>query len=203
MTPLNITYIGLGSNKGNKMSLLQSAVETIYESIGFIKKISRIYKSKALGFEGDDFFNAVICVETKLNPNQLLLKLLDIEIEMGRVRQHNGLYESRTLDLDILLYNDDIIDEEKLTIPHPKMHERRFVLEPLASINKTIIHPKFQKTSEDLLKICKDKSVLEPQQVWLKLPHKKFELSKHNYIAIEGNIGAGKTSLAKKNCKRV
>ena len=201
MTPLNITYIGLGSNKGNKMSLLQSAVETIYESIGFIKKISRIYKSKALGFEGDDFFNAVICVETKLNPNQLLLKLLDIEIEMGRVRQHNGLYESRTLDLDILLYNDDIIDEEKLTIPHPKMHERRFVLEPLASINKTIIHPKFQKTSEDLLKICKDKSVLEPQQVWLKLPHKKFELSKHNYIAIEGNIGAGKTSLAKKIAK--
>lgn len=195
---LNVAYIGLGSNKGSKMSILQKALDAIYERVGFIKKISRVYKSKPLGFIGDDFFNAVICLETHLSSAQLLSTLLEIEIEMGRVRQLSKTYESRTLDLDILLFNEEVIEQKQLKIPHPKMHERRFVLEPLVSINREVIHSKFNKTAKELLNTCEDKSVLEPQNVWLKFPHKKYVFTTHNYIAIEGNIGAGKTSLTTK-----
>jgi len=196
MESVNITYIGLGSNKGNKMEVLQRAVKTIYERVGLVKKISRVYKTEALGFTGDDFLNTVICVETTLSAQQLLSALLEIEVEMGRTRKKPKTYESRILDLDILLYNDAVINQNNLIVPHPKMHERRFVLEPLSTISKALIHPKFNKSVAQLLLNCKDHSVLEPQHVWLKLPHKKFNLSKHNYIAVEGNIGAGKTSLA-------
>ncbi len=198
MKPIKTVYIALGSNEGNKLQYLQSAIDAIFERIGVVKKISKVYNSPAFGFEGDDFYNACIKVETELKPKKVLKELQSIELKLGRTKKTSDGYESRKIDLDILLYDDISIDEKKLVIPHAEMHNRNFVLQPLLDIAKDLKHPDFNKSIEDLLKACKDESVIEPINIWLKNPSKSFAFGNYNYIAIEGNIGAGKTSLANK-----
>jgi 2-amino-4-hydroxy-6-hydroxymethyldihydropteridine diphosphokinase len=198
MKPIKTVYIALGSNKGNKLQYLQSAIDAIFERIGVVKKLSKVYNSPAFGFEGDDFYNACIKVETELKPKKVLKELQSIELKLGRTKKTSDGYESRKIDLDILLYDDISIDEKKLVIPHPEMHNRNFVLQPLLDIAKVLKHPDFNRSIEDLLKACKDESVIEPINIWLKNPSKSFAFGNYNYIAIEGNIGAGKTSLANK-----
>ncbi|MFP4847083.1 2-amino-4-hydroxy-6-hydroxymethyldihydropteridine diphosphokinase [Winogradskyella sp. PE311] len=201
MTSTNSVYIALGSNKGNKLQNLQLALDAIYNSIGVISKISKVYTTPALGFDGDDFYNACITVETELKPRKILKELQSIESKLGRAKKTTTGYESRELDLDILLYKDKIINEKRLVVPHPKMQTRKFVLQPLYDIAKDIEHPVFKKTIQLLLEECEDESVIEPIKIWLKNPKIKFRFSDYNFIAIEGNIGAGKTSLAKKIAK--
>ncbi len=197
MTKPTTFYIALGSNKGDKFSNLQNAVDLIYTRIGHIKLISKVYKSPAFGFESDDFFNCCLVLESYLEPQKVLDHLLDIETYLGRTRTRTNNYEARIIDLDIILAEDIIIDTHTLKVPHPEMHKRKFVLLPLNDIASKIKHPKFIKEIRDLLNECKDNSVLEPIKIWLKNPCKAFNFSKFNYIAIEGNIGAGKTSLAR------
>ncbi|HNQ27718.1 MAG TPA: 2-amino-4-hydroxy-6-hydroxymethyldihydropteridine diphosphokinase, partial [Aquaticitalea sp.] len=122
--------------------------------------------------------------------------LLDIETTLGRVRNSGAGYESRTIDLDILFYDDLILDTQLLRVPHLRMRERRFVLQPLNDIAGSVMHPTLNLTVSELLGTCPDMNDVEPFHVWLKNPGKQFNFSEHNYIAIEGNIGAGKTSLA-------
>ncbi|MEZ4798058.1 MAG: 2-amino-4-hydroxy-6-hydroxymethyldihydropteridine diphosphokinase [Flavobacteriaceae bacterium] len=196
MNQPNNIYISLGSNKGDKFKNLQNAIDLIHQKIGFVSSISRVYKTEAIGFEGDDFFNACIAVETNLKPKKAMQLLLNIEIELGRTRINAKGYESRIIDLDIIFYNDEIIDTKLLTVPHPEMHKRKFVLQPLKDIAPQVVHPKKQKLVSELLENCKDKSEVEPINIWLKNPSKSYNFSLYNYIAIEGNIGAGKTSLA-------
>jgi len=196
MTPQNQAYISLGSNKGDAFRNLQLAIDAIHQKIGYIKSISRVYKTKAWGFEADDFNNACILVETHLNAKKLLKILLDIEKEMGRQRSNAEGYQSRIIDLDILFFNDDIIELPNLVVPHPYLHQRKFVLEPLADIGREIIHPGFLKDVITLLNECEDHLDVEPINIWLKNPSKAYRFKDYNYIAIEGNIGAGKTSLA-------
>ncbi|WP_223551386.1 2-amino-4-hydroxy-6-hydroxymethyldihydropteridine diphosphokinase [Aestuariivivens sp. NBU2969] len=191
-------HIALGSNKGDKFKYLQDAIDLIFERIGAIKLISKVYKSAAFGFEGDDFFNCCLVMESDLEPQSVLEVLLDIERGMGRVRTDDQTYEARTIDLDIIFAQDQIIDSETLLVPHPEMQKRKFVLLPLHDVASKVKHPRLDKTVSVLLDECKDKSVLEPINIWLKNPSKQFDFSKYNYIAIEGNIGAGKTSLATK-----
>lgn len=191
-------YIALGSNKGDKFINLQNAVDAIHIKIGNIKLISKVYKSPAYGFKGDDFFNACLILESYLKPKQVLKNLLSIETALGRKQKKRKGYEARTIDLDIVFAEDNIIDTKTLQIPHPEMEKRRFVLQPLNDVATKIKHPKFNKDVKVLLDECKDQSVLEPINIWLKNPSKQFNFSKYNYIAIEGNIGAGKTSLATK-----
>lgn len=191
-------HIALGSNKGLKFENLQSAVDVIFERIGAIKKISKVYKTRALGFEGDDFYNACIAVETELRSKKVLKELQYIESELGRVAKSTNGYESREIDLDILFFEDEIITEKTLIIPHPELHKRRFVLQPLIDIAADFEHPNFKKTISVLLDECADNSEIEPLNIWLKNPSKNYTFSDYNYIAIEGNIGAGKTSLAHK-----
>jgi len=191
-------YIALGSNKGNKLEYLQAAVDAIFEKIGLVSKISKVYSTPALGFEGNDFYNACIKVETKLKPKKILKILQGIESKLGRSKKTLDTYESREIDLDIIFYDDIIIKEKSLVIPHPEMQKRKFVLQPLLDVAKTIEHPVFKNSVEVLLEDCKDESSIEPIKIWLKNPSKKFAFSDYNYIAIEGNIGAGKTSLAHK-----
>jgi 2-amino-4-hydroxy-6-hydroxymethyldihydropteridine diphosphokinase len=191
-------HIALGSNKGLKFENLQSAVDVIFERIGAIKKISKVYKTRALGFEGDDFYNACIAVETELRSKKVLKELQCIESELGRVAKSTNGYESREIDLDILFFEDEIITEKTLIIPHPELHKRRFVLQPLIDIAADFEHPNFKKTISVLLDECADDSEIEPLNIWLKNPSKNYTFSDYNYIAIEGNIGAGKTSLAHK-----
>ncbi|BAO75067.1 2-amino-4-hydroxy-6-hydroxymethyldihydropteridine diphosphokinase [Winogradskyella sp. PG-2] len=198
MTPTKNVYIALGSNKGNKLDYLQLAVDAIYERIGVVSKISKVYKTPAFGFDGDDFYNACIKVETELKPKKVLKVLQSIEIDLGRQSKTKEGYESREIDLDILFYDDVIIEEKSLVIPHPEMENRKFVLKPLCDIAQDIEHVKLNKLISVLLEECEDDSEIEPIKIWLKNPKRAFTFGDYNYIAIEGNIGAGKTSLANK-----
>ncbi len=191
-------HIALGSNKGDKFKHLQAAADAIHIRIGNIKLISKVYKSPAFGFESDDFLNCCLVLESDLQPQEVLDNLLDIETQLGRTRSDGVGYEARTIDLDIVLAEDQIIDTETLQVPHPEMSKRRFVLQPLNDIASKVKHPKFEKEISVLLSECNDVSVLESIKIWLKNPTKACNLAKHGYIAIEGNIGAGKTSLATK-----
>lgn len=194
-------YIALGSNKGDKFHYLQLAVNEIHQKIGSISIISKVFSSPAFGFEGDDFLNACLLVKTNLKPRKLLSILLNIEKDLGRKSSDNSEYESRCIDLDIIFYEEEVVNNKNLQIPHPEMHKRKFVLQPLKDIGKEVVHPEFNKSVTDLLIECDDDSVLKPINIWLKNPSKAYDFSLYNYIAIEGNIGAGKTSLATKMSK--
>ena len=191
-------YISLGSNVGDRFKNLQTAIDLIHLKVGNIKIISKVYNSPAFGFESDDFYNACILVESYLKPSKLMKELLSIEKQLGRVRSKKKTYEPRIIDLDILLIDDQIIKTKTLQVPHPEMSKRRFVLQPLHNIAAKVEHPNLNKTIAVLLEDCKDNSELTGVNIWLKNPSKVFNFSKFNYIAIEGNIGAGKTSLATK-----
>lgn len=195
-------HIALGSNKGDKFKNLQDAVDAIHVQIGNIKLISKVYKSPAFGFDTEesveDFLNCCLVLESNLEPQKVLETLLNIEIALGRVRTKKNAYEARTIDLDIVFAEAQIINTETLQVPHPEMQKRRFVLLPLNDVASKIKHPNFDKEVSVLLSECEDDSVLEPIKIWLKNPSKQFNFSKYDYIAIEGNIGAGKTSLATK-----
>jgi 2-amino-4-hydroxy-6-hydroxymethyldihydropteridine diphosphokinase len=189
-------YIALGSNKGDKFKHLQDAIDAIHLDVGNIISISRVYRSEAVGFKGDDFYNACIGIETDLEPRKLLEALLSIETKLGRVRSKKKGYRDRSIDIDILLYEEEIIKTKKLKVPHPEMHKRPFVLAPLSSIASDQTHPKFNKDIAQLLGEYDAENDLELINIWLKNPSKTFSFANYNYIAIEGNIGAGKTSLA-------
>ena len=191
-------HIALGSNKGDKLKNLQDAVDTIYKRIGNVKLISKVYKSPAFGFEGDDFFNCCLVLESYLKPQKVLENLLNIESDLGRTRGQKEGYEARTIDLDIIFVENAIIDTKNLKVPHPEMQKRKFVLLPLNDIASKVKHPKLDKDVSVLLGDCEDESQLESIKIWLKKPSRQYDFSKYNYIAIEGNIGAGKTSLASK-----
>ena len=170
-------------------------MNSIFEQIGNIAKISAVYKTPAIGFEGDDFLNCVLLVRSTKSPTKLLDNILKIEKKLGRERAIGSGYVSRTIDIDILLIGDLIKESARLEIPHPEIQNRKFVLQPLAELNSSLIHPKFSKNVIKLLSETKDDSPIEKQSKWLRNPRKDYDLSKFNYIAIEGNIGAGKTSL--------
>ena len=196
MTPSKIVFIALGSNKGNKFENLQEAIFAIHHKIGTIRRISKVYKSPAMGFEGDYFLNACILVQTQLTPEKVLKQLLQIENTLGRERTQGAGYESRTIDLDVLFYEAEVIASKELELPHPRLQDRKFVLLPLHDIDPAWKHPVLQQTVAELLEASADETNVQPQNIWLKNPLKSYCWKQHNFIAIEGNIGAGKTSLA-------
>jgi len=198
MSPSHTVYISLGSNKGDRFKNLQDAVNLIYAKIGRTDSISKVYNSPAFGFESDDFLNTCLRLETNLIAHDVLKALLAIEKSLGRIRSKKPEYEARIIDLDILFFDDDMIASKTLQVPHLEMQNRKFVLQPLHDMAPKMIHPVLKKDMTELLQICEDKSILEPINIWLKNPSKQHDFSKYNYIAIEGNIGAGKTSLAYK-----
>ncbi len=196
MSNINKVYIALGSNKGDRLKHLQDAVDLIFKQIGKVNIISKVYNTPALGFESDDFLNTCLLIETSLEAQDVLQQLLQIETQLGRQRTENSGYEARTIDLDVLFFNDEIIESKDLVVPHKELHKRKFVLQPLFDIAPKYQHPVYQKSITELLQDCDDKSAIETINIWLKNPIKQYKLSGYNYIAIEGNIGAGKTSLS-------
>ena len=191
----HITYLSLGTNQGNKLENLQNAINLIDDRVGGIQKISSIYKTSSWGFEGEDFFNICIKVSTYQQPEILINTLLNIENDLGRLRSNEEGYQNRNIDIDILLFDNEIIFSKTLIVPHSKMLQRKFVMIPLAEIAPTVIHP-IEKTQISVcLQNCDDASEVTLIDHKLKRPTPISE--KYNYIAIEGNIGAGKTSLAK------
>jgi len=198
MKPNHNVYISLGSNKGDRLKHLQDAVDLIFERVGKVNIISEVYNTTAFGFKSDDFLNCCVFLETELEARPLMKALLAIEKALGRTRTKSKDYQARTIDLDILFFDEDSVDTKTLKIPHPELHKRRFVLQPLNDIASKLVHPKLGKTIAELLEACNDKGVVKPFKIWLKNPTKQFQFSNYSYIAIEGNIGAGKTSLATK-----
>lgn len=148
---MNTTYIGVGSNLGDKLHDCRKAIELIdnIENCTVMKQ-SGFYRTEPVGVASQDWYvNGVICVETGLSAQDLLRSLLSIETHMGRVRKKR--WGSRIIDLDILLYENRVIDEKTLTIPHPLMHMRKFVLIPMVQLDPDLIHPVLGKAMFELL----------------------------------------------------
>jgi len=148
-----IAYIALGANLGDPAANLRRALELLKQSPGIeVIGVSSFIENPAVGGPANSpaFLNGAAEIGTTLSPRALLDRLLEIEKQLGRVRSEK--WSPRTIDLDLLLYGSQIIDEQGLTVPHPLMHQRRFVLEPLSEIAPNVVHPVFNRTITDLLK---------------------------------------------------
>ncbi len=144
-------YFSLGSNQGDRLVLLVKAIKLIDILIGRVLLYSPVVESEPWGFEAEtNFYNQAFLIETELMPQQVLAGILEIESILGRKRSGAG-YASRSIDIDILFYDDKQINDDKLVIPHPLLHMRQFVLEPLHTIAPDHIHPVFNTTITDLL----------------------------------------------------
>lgn len=198
LSPTHNLFLSLGSNMGDRFGHLQMAVNMLFEEVGGIVKVSSVYETPAMGFDGDAFLNCAIWMRSDLKPPKIMDIILRIERTMGRKRNDSKIYASRPIDIDILFIDQLILETEKLTVPHPQIEKRKFVLQPLLDINPELVHPIFKKNIAELLAEIRDNSILQKQSKWLVNPMKEFNISQFNYIAIEGNIGAGKTSLASK-----
>ncbi len=151
-------YFSSGSNQGDRLNSLVQAARLIDKQVGKIIEYSPVVESEPWGFNAEtSFYNQALMVETEYSPQQVLNKVLKIEQELGRIRSGKE-YSSRIIDVDILFYDEKQLAEHNLVIPHPFLHERKFVLEPLAAIAPGLIHPVLQKTISELLQQLKDPS---------------------------------------------
>ncbi|HBG70269.1 MAG: 2-amino-4-hydroxy-6-hydroxymethyldihydropteridine diphosphokinase [Bacteroidetes bacterium GWF2_43_63] len=155
-------FISLGSNEGDREGLLQQAIDSIRTYVGKVVRVSSTYEGDPVGFRSDKrFLNLCIELKTDASPQQLLLKLEAIEVKLGRLKPSIfSEYTDRTIDLDIIFFDDVVVNTKDLIIPHNKMHLRRFVLEPLAELCPDFIHPVFKKSVKVLLGECPDESKL-------------------------------------------
>lgn len=193
----NIVVLALGSNQGNRLETIQSAIESIHNEVGTVIRVSKLYETPAWGFDSEPFYNCALVLHSSLSAEVILAKVLALELKLGRIRGLDEGYQARIIDIDVIAFNEDIIASEKLKVPHPLMQERMFVLLPMRDLNLDWRHPILQKYLPELLRASEDKSNCKVVQN-LGFPLQKIPLQKFNYIAIEGNIGAGKTTLVTK-----
>jgi 2-amino-4-hydroxy-6-hydroxymethyldihydropteridine diphosphokinase len=146
-------YFSLGSNLGDRKGTLLHALDLMDKRIGSRLGLSAFYETEPWGFESENIFlNAAVGYETSLTPQELLLVTQEIECASGRTeKSHHGIYADRPVDIDLLLYDNLILKEKGLELPHPLMHKRDFVLRPLAEIAPTLVHPVFKKDMLTLL----------------------------------------------------
>ena len=152
---MNTVYLQLGSNLGDRERLIKNAIQKISEYVGLVNMCSHIYESMPWRVEGqENYLNQIIEVKTSFSAEKILVSVLQIENDLGRVRVEK--WGERLIDIDIIFFNDDIIETSDLCIPHKHMHERNFVLIPLNEIAPDFIHPKYNKTVSELLNDSKD-----------------------------------------------
>lgn len=146
-----IAYLSLGTNIGNKRRNMVTAAALLAERVGDILALSDFYETEPWGFESKNIFlNAAVKLVTSFTPQELLVATQQIETEMGRTEKSDGSYHDRIIDIDILIYDELVMKTPELTLPHPLMHERKFVLEPLAEIAPNMKHPVINKTISSL-----------------------------------------------------
>lgn len=190
----HLAVLSLGSNQGERKEQIVRAINLIHQKAGTVLNVSGLYETPAWGFESEPFYNAAVSIHTLLSAQELLEAILGIEVEMGRERNREQGYQPRIIDIDLIAYNDDVVDESHLKIPHPLMQHRRFVLVPMRDLNLDWRHPILQQFLPELLQQSEDKSSCT-RIGKLENPLDRYDLQRYNYIAIEGNIGAGKTTL--------
>ena len=161
LVQMNKSYLLLGSNRGNSESILKEACIELDRSAGKIIRRSAIYRTDAWGFEGRYFLNQAVLIQTNLSAIALMDCCHLIEEKYGRERDATVRWTSRTLDIDILLFNDEIIKKDDLHIPHKKLQYRQFALTPLSEIGADEIHPLLGVCIHELSKICEDTSKVE------------------------------------------
>ncbi|MGM0622275.1 MAG: 2-amino-4-hydroxy-6-hydroxymethyldihydropteridine diphosphokinase [Bacteroidota bacterium] len=158
-------FLSIGGNIGNKPENFRKVHHLIENELGTITKKSSVYETPPWGFSAkENFWNQVVQIKTELKPRKILAEIHEIENLFNRVR-HTGRYTSREMDIDILFYDADCTENDELTIPHPKLHQRLFVLVPLAEIAPDFIHPLFKKSSKQLLEQNKDESAIKKVEV--------------------------------------
>jgi len=189
--------LSIGSNQGSRLENIQNCIDLIHQKVGTVVKVSKLYETPAWGFESDAFYNCALLLYTNSSAQKILNQILKVEKELGRIRSNQEGYQSRIIDVDLIVFDDEIIDSEKLQVPHPLMQNRNFVLLPIQDLKLTWKHPVLQKTISELIAISPDESACAIVQD-LKNPLDEIPLNQFNYVAFEGNIGAGKTTLVHK-----
>ncbi|MEM8521950.1 2-amino-4-hydroxy-6-hydroxymethyldihydropteridine diphosphokinase [Flavobacterium sp. PL12] len=189
--------LSLGSNQGNRLEIIENCIALIHQEIGTVIKVSQLYESPSWGFDSDAFYNCAILIHTTSSAQKVLSQALKVEKKLGRIRGAASGYQSRIIDIDLIAFDDEIIESDKLQIPHPLMQNRNFVLLPILDLKLDWKHPVFKKTIKELLDASPDESVCKVVQN-LSSPLANLALEQFNYVAFEGNIGAGKTTLATK-----
>lgn len=197
MEQQNKIVLSIGSNQGDRKSLIQQAIDIINQEVATVIAVSKLYESPSWGFESEPFYNCAVLIHTSNTASKILTKVLKLEKQLGRVRSDEKGYSSRTIDVDLISFNDEIIATSNLNIPHPQMHNRLFVLLPMRDLATDFIHPVLQQNINELIQNCTDSGNCKAIDV-LKNPFFTTQILNYKFIAIEGNIGAGKTTLAHK-----
>ncbi|GGC76761.1 2-amino-4-hydroxy-6-hydroxymethyldihydropteridine diphosphokinase [Flavobacterium lutivivi] len=189
--------LSLGSNQGNRLENIERCIALIHKKIGTVIRVSKLYETPSWGFDSEPFYNAAVVVHSCKDASIILNEILQLELDLGRVRSSSDGYQPRIIDIDLISFDEQIIATEKLKVPHPEMQNRLFVLKPMNDLNLDWRHPILQKYLRELLVLSEDKSNCKVIKD-LQSPISEIKLSEYNYIAIEGNIGAGKTTLTHK-----
>ncbi len=159
----NSVVLILGSNLYNREELLRKAIEALEERLGEKVAISSVYESEPWGFDSEyPFLNQAVEINTNLSAPVVLRECLDIEKSLGRIRGEGDTYQDRTIDIDIMLFGNEVVNTPDLEIPHPRMHQRMFCMLPIAEINSDRMIPGQEKTVRDLLIECTDQSEVFP-----------------------------------------
>ena len=155
---MNKVVLLLGSNLGDGQLLFQQVISLIDERLGKLELQSALYQSPPWGFEHEnDFINQVLIMNTEKDAEEVLQSCLQIEVDLGRKRTAQG-YGARTIDIDVLFVNDEVMETESLVLPHPRLHLRKFTLLPLVELIPDFVHPTLQKSMQELLVVCEDNS---------------------------------------------
>lgn len=189
--------LSIGSNQGDRLAAIKESVALIHEEIGTVIQVSRVYETAAWGFDSDAFYNCALILHSHFSAAEVLLKALAIEKQLGRIRNNENGYQSRIIDIDMVAFDEVIIDTETLTIPHPLMQNRKFVLLPFQDLMVNWTHPVLGKSISELVALCEDDGECIAVAS-IENPLQKFDFSNLHYIAFEGNVGAGKTTLVTK-----
>lgn len=189
--------LSLGSNLGNRLQNLDSAMQLIHRTVGTVIRVSKVYETPSWGFESDTFYNCSVLIHSHLDAVTVLRLVLETELTLGRTRAANEGYTARSIDIDIIAFDEEVYDLADLKIPHPLMSERTFVLKPCADLQLDWKHPILQRSFEELLLDCADDAACVAVAE-LKAPLAAYDFQKMHFLAIEGNIGAGKTTLSHK-----